>query len=562
MNDWKLIKLTAPFTKPYRWQLILLMIFLPLSSFTYSMQPLVIQKAVDGPLAKNDFSFLWVYVLVLALAVLVNFFVQVYQMWLVNSIGHNLVTDLREKLFLHLESMPMSFFDKTPVGKSVSRITSDVEQLAESFAGGLAMVILDAFNIVGIFFFMFYLNYKLSILVLISIVPIVFCSIYFQEKYRKANLKSREELAKLNSFLQQNIVGISVVQVLNSAKKSMETFSEGNKKYFKANDDCVKADAQLSAIIEMISFLIIAAMVYFCAKIIFDFDINKEQISIGIILAFLYYTQALFEPLKNLTDRFAIVQSAFTALERIAELFDEEPELKPKSSALILNLSSLNKDEPLIEFKDVWFKYPGQENGDWILRGVSFKVLHGQKVAIIGRTGSGKSTIIKLLTRLYSATKGEIKINGINIDEYAPDDVRRKIAVIHQDSYMFSGDLESNIKLGRENCDLDSPVIKDLIQISNLSLKQKISERAGNISAGEEQLINFARALVTNPEFVILDEATAKIDLKTEAFIQTVLKKYLNGKTSIIIAHRLETIKNSDLVITIENGEVNEKYSQ
>ena len=562
MNDWKLIKLIAPFLKPYRLQLIVLMVLLPLSSFTYSMQPLVIQKAVDGPLANSEFSFLWIYVLTLGVTVLVNFFVQVYQMWLVNSIGHNLVTDLREKLFLHLESMSMSFFDRTPVGKSVSRITSDVEQLAESFAGGLAMVILDAFNIAGIFFFMFYLNFKLSILILISIIPIIFCSIYFQEKYRKANLKSREELAKLNSFLQQNIVGISVVQVLNSAKKSMEKFSEGNKKYFKANDDCVKADAQLSAIIEMISFVVIAAMIYFCAKIIFDFDIDKEHISIGVILAFLYYTQALFEPLKNLTDRFAIVQSAFTAIERIVELLEEESESKPNKEGLKLDLKSIDLKCPIVEFDNVWFKYSGALDTDWVLRGVSFKVYPGQHLAIVGRTGSGKSTIIKLLTRLYSVNKGQIKINGINIDDYDVEDLRKKIAVIHQDSYIFSGDLESNIKLGRENCDLDSPVIKDFIQISNLSLDQKLSERAGNISAGEEQLINFARALVTNPEFVILDEATAKIDLRTESFIQRILNKYLEGRTSIVIAHRLETIKNSDLVLLVENGRINEKDSQ
>ena len=254
MRDLKLFKLIIPFFKPYHVQVWIIILLLPISSFTYSFQPIIIQKAVDGPLLSGSLDGLWIYVLYLALIVAVNFFVQVYQLWLVNSVGQNLVADLRSALFSHLESMSMSWFDRTPVGRSVSRITSDVEQLAESFAGGLALVVLDAFNIIGIFIFMFYLNFKLSILISISVIPIIFCSIYFQDKYRKANFNSRVELAKLNSFLQQNIVGISVVQVLNSANKSMEKFSKANQKYFKANDNCVKADAQLSAITEMISF--------------------------------------------------------------------------------------------------------------------------------------------------------------------------------------------------------------------------------------------------------------------------------------------------------------------
>lgn len=560
MSDQVLLKRLVTYVKPYKWQIVLILVLLPLGSLSYSVQPMLIQKAVDGPLLQGDISGLWGYVGLFGLAIAMNFLIQVAQFWLVNSTGQNVVSNIRQDLFEHLEKLSMSFFDRTPVGRSVSRVTSDVEKLSDSFAGGLVLVSLDLFNILGMLAFMFYLNAKLSFSVLCFLIPIIFITIYYQRKYRKSDLKSAEELSKLNSFLQQNIVGISVVQVLNSAKKSMEKFSKNNLKYFQENNACVQADAQLSAIIEFISFLATAVLVYLSAEMIYSFDKNSGLVSIGVILAFLQYAQALFEPIRSLSDRSAIILSAFTAIKRIEELLEEEPEIKdPVYPEEIFNKAK--EGIPLIEFDDVWFRYSGSHDESWVLKGLSFKIEQGQKVAFVGRTGSGKSTIIKLLTRLYEPEKGSIKINGVSIDQYTQSDLREKLAVIHQDSYIFAGNLEDNIKLGRAKESLDFDFVHPLVELSNQDLSKELSERASNISSGEEQVINFARALITKPEILILDEATAKIDIKTEATIQKTLKEFLKEKTAIVIAHRLDTIKSSDLIIVLNDGIVIEKGS-
>lgn len=559
MNDFKLLKRLICFLKPYKVQIFWIIFLLPLGSLTYSIQPILIQRAIDGPLSESSFEGLFTYVLFFALAVILNFAIQVLQFWLVNSTGQHVVCNIRQDLFLHLENLSMSFFDKTPVGRSVSRLTSDVEKLSESFAGGLVLIALDLFNIIGMLVFMFYLNVKLSLSVVCFLIPIIFITFYFQRKYRSSDLKSAEELSKLNSFLQQNIVGIQVVHVLNSAKKSMEIFSRSNKKYFKLNNTCVQTDAQLSAIIEFISFAATAVLIYLSANLIYKFDENSGLISVGIILAFLQYAQSLFEPIRSLSDRSAVILSAFTSIKRIEELLDEEPEIKDSEKTIELNLQ-VQENIPLIEFDNVWFKYDScrdllhqgeTKTDDWVLQGLSFKIYKGQKVAIVGRTGAGKSTIIKLLTRLYEPNKGSIKINGTDIREFKQSELRAKLAVIHQDSYIFAGDLEQNVKLNRDESRLDMDFVAPLIELSKQDLNKELSERASNISSGEQQVINFARALVTKPEILILDEATAKIDLKTEALIKKTVEDYLKNKTAIIIAHRLDTIKGSDLILRL-----------
>ncbi|MDA0772469.1 MAG: ABC transporter ATP-binding protein [Cyanobacteria bacterium] len=543
MNNWQLIKTLYPFMKPFKWQIIIALAILPLSSATYSIQPVLLQKAVDGPIAAFDLAGLWTYALFLLGAVAINFVLQVAQFYIMNKVGQSMVADIRYSLFVHLESMSMSFFDRNPVGRSVSRVTSDMEQLAESFVGGLVLILLDIFNILGILLFMFYLNWRLSLVVSVFLIPIYFITIYYQELYRKANLMARKELAKLNSFLQQNIVGISVVQVLNSTAKSMNKFAEYNRQYFKANDESIKADARLSATIEMISLFAIIALIYISSKIF-----ASSVLSIGMILAFIQYSQALFEPIRNLSDRFTVIQSAFTAIERMSELLDEPISIQDHKS---LTCTQENKDAPLINFKNIQFQYQDKTP---VLNDVSFQVQQGQKIAIIGKTGSGKSTIIKLLTRLYELDQGLIEINGVDIKEIPQYQLREKIAVIHQDTYIFAGNLESNIKLGRDESKLDMQLAQRFLDLAPGLRQERDLLNLSNVSSGEEQVINFARALVARPEILVLDEATAKIDLETEKAIYELLNEYIKGKTLITIAHRLETIKSADLVLKLENG--------
>jgi len=552
MRNLELLKILKPFLKPYLKKLFLVLLLLPLSSISFSIQPVIMQRAIDGPLSKGDFSGLWVFALALGLAVLFNFFAQIWQFWLVNIIGQDLIASLRLKIFSHLERLPMSFFDKTPVGRSVSRITSDLEQLSESLAGGLVLVVLDLLNIVTILIFMLYLSPVFALVVSSFLIPIYFLSIYYQEKFRKANLDSRQELSRLNSFLQQNIVGISVVHALNSIKKSMRIFDDNNKKYFQANDQSIKADAQLSALIELVSLLAIVCLIWLSLKII-DSTIHIP-ISIGIILAFIQYTQSLFEPIRNLTDKFTVIQSAFTALERVNQILEEKEEIFDIKNPIKIPALNTLQNQPLIEFKNVWFRY--SPNLPWVLQNINLKIYPGQKVAFVGKTGAGKTSIIKLMTRLYEVTSGEILVGGVNIKDIAQDDLRAFIGTVHQDSYIFAGDLLHNIQLNRNYSQIDWSLVQYLLSKSSLKLETQLSERATNISSGEEQLINFARVFSAHPPVIILDEASAKIDVKTENHLQQVLTKHIKNKTLIYVAHRLETISHCDRIYTICDGKI------
>ena len=555
-TDLELLKLIAEFAKPYRKLLLLSLILLPLSSIAFSLQPYLMQRAIDGPLKAGNYAELQIYIIIFLGAILFNFCVHLMQIYVINSTAQKIITDIRLKLFDHLEKLPMTFFDKNPVGRSVTRLTSDVEQLSDSFAGGMISVIIDCLNIITIIVFMLVINWKLCLCVVSFLVPVVFLAKYFQESFRKSNHLARQKLSVLNSFLQQNIVGISVVQMLNCADKNKRIFDASNQEYFKANDKSIWADANFSAGIELVSIFSLLALLFLSKEILLS-----QALTIGVLLSFLQYAQSLFEPVRNLSDRFTIIQSGFTAAERINELLKETGAIEDKKNSLkyspancFTGINDLKRSESeyLIEFNDVWFRYSDSEDSPWILKGVSFKIKPYEFVAIVGATGSGKSSIIKLLTRLYEPQQGEIKINGHDVKDIPLADLREFMGVIHQDSYIFAGDLRSNIELRRKDINLDRA--KPFLDRLNMNLDSKLNERATNISSGEEQLINFARAIVTEPQLLILDEATAKIDLNTEAFIQEELEHFRNGRALLAVAHRLETIKNADKVITVQDG--------
>ncbi|MBU6196194.1 MAG: ABC transporter ATP-binding protein/permease [Cyanobacteria bacterium REEB446] len=555
-KDLELLKLITEFAKPYRKVLLLSLILLPLSSIAFSLQPYLMQRAIDGPLKAGNYAELQIYIIIFLGAILFNFCVHLMQIYVINSTAQKIITDIRLKLFDHLEKLPMTFFDKNPVGRSVTRLTSDVEQLSDSFAGGMISVIIDCLNIITIIVFMLVINWKLCLCVVSFLIPVIFLAKYFQDSFRKSNHLARQKLSVLNSFLQQNIVGISVVQMLNCADKNKRIFDASNQEYFKANDKSIWADANFSAGIELVSIFSLLALLFLSKEILLS-----QALTIGVLLSFLQYAQSLFEPVRNLSDRFTIIQSGFTAAERINELLketgaieDKEQSLKHSPAPCLVegNDSRDLKSEYLIEFNDVWFRYSDLEDSPWILKGVSFSIKPYEFVAIVGATGSGKSSIIKLITRLYEPQQGKIKINGHDLKDIPSADLREFMGVIHQDSYIFAGDLRSNIELRRMDINLDRA--KPFLDRLNMNLDTKLNERATNISSGEEQLINFARAVVSEPQLLILDEATAKIDLNTEAFIQEELEHFRKNRTLLVVAHRLETIKNADKVISIQAG--------
>ncbi len=557
-TNFALLALLVPFIKPYYKRALLILMFLPLGSLAYSIQPTIIQKAIDGPISSFAhyhslsafLSALYPYIFALLAAIALNFYVQINMLYSINDLGQHMVADIRTKLFQHLESLPMTFFDRTPVGRNVTRITNDMEQLADSFAGGLILIVVDIVNAIGVIAFMSYLNLRLSLAVLFLLLPMYFIAKHFQEQFRKANLLARSELSRLNSFLQQAVIGVDVVQALNAGKQSMSKFAAINKQYYKANDDSIKADASFSATIELVAIAAVALLIFLSKEIL----MSGTLISVGVIIAFLQYAQTLFDPIRNLCDRFSIIQAGFTAAERVSQLLSEEESIRePESPQSLTELARIHgRDFPAIEFRNIYFRY--SEDTDWILENFNLTIKASERVALVGRTGSGKSSIVKLLTRLYEPQRGEILINGVNICNFPQEELRAFVAVIHQDSYIFAGDLKSNILLDRDHCDLD--LAKPYIQILSeraIELDTSLEQRATNISSGEEQLINFARAIVSRPKILVLDEATAKIDLKTEKILLEALSEYrqIEQCSVLAVAHRTETLSDFDKIINI-----------
>lgn len=503
------------------------LLFLPLLSLTFSVQPILIQRAIDN-LSKLSF-----YLYLLLFAVISNFILQILQFNLMNKVAQSVVADIRSKLFAVFESLPLAYFDQTPVGRSVSRMTSDLEQLSESFSGGLLLVLMDCVNIIFIFAFMIYLNLRLTLIVTVFLIPIIFASKYYQEVFQKANLQARLELSKLNSFLHQSVVGIQIVQIHNAIAWAESKFQNINQQYFQANDESIKSDAQISAIIELLSLLSVVVLVWIASSGL------KIWLSAGILIAFVQYCQFLFEPIRNLADRFSIIQSAFTALKRVDQVLAEKPE------NLAGQAITINPRQAIISFKNVYFRYKPDE--DWVLENFSFDLYQGQKLGILGRTGAGKSTIIKLLIALYQIEKGSIEIFGQNINELSKTELREKISIIHQDSYIFAGNLLDNIYLSRE-VDLDNSEILNFVKLDPSLI---LSERAANISSGQQQVINFLRVYLGKPLVVVMDEATSKIDSATEKYLESKSEKFFQDKTVIVIAHRTESLKNCDLILQI-----------
>ncbi len=557
-SNLSMIRLLAPFMAPYYKRALLVLLLLPLGSLAFSVQPTIMQRAIDGPItAYASYASLPVFIQALApylfyllAAIAFTFVIQINLLYSINYLGQHMVADIRAKLFEHLESLPMKFFDKTPVGRNVTRITNDMEQLADSFAGGLILTLVDIVNALGIVAFMCYLNLQLSLAVIILLIPMYFIARYFQEQFRKANTIARAELSRTNSFLQQCVVGIDVVQALDASSRSIAKFNEINQSYFKANDDSIKADSAFSAAIELVAIASIAILIYLSKEIL----LAGSLISIGVIIAFLQYAQTLFDPIRNLSDRFSIIQAGFTAAERISELLEEPVTISDPDPDEMVRIADIEREHglefPTIEFRHVYFNYGKNQ----VLSDFNLLIKPNQTLGIVGKTGSGKSTIIKLLTRLYEAEQGEILINGINIRRIPQEDLRTFIAVVHQDSYIFAGDLESNLVLARTNTDMK--LIKpctDILASNGIKLDAELDQRGTNISAGEEQVISLARALVTRPRVLVLDEASSNIDLNTESKLLNLVKTYHqeNNSTIIAIAHRLDTLAGFDTLLQL-----------
>ncbi|MDX2042557.1 MAG: ABC transporter ATP-binding protein [Acidobacteriota bacterium] len=549
---------------PYKRLVVIALLLTAGLNIVRQIGPLLTKWTIDDYVApaaaaaiKLDTAFdgiMWLalaYIGSLALTLAVGYFQDV----LLNTIGQRVMYDLREEIFAKLQSIQVSFYDNNPVGRLITRLTTDVDSLNELFTSGLVEVLGDIVLIAGALGMMFYFNWKLAI-VSLAVVPLLWAAtMWFRRGAREGFRQVRTKIARLNAFTQEHISGAQVVQLFNREEKAFEQFSEINAAHKQANLDTIFYYAVFYPLVNLISAIGIAAIVWYGGG-----QVIQNAITVGTLVAFLQYTQRLWQPIQDISDKYNVFQAAVVASERVFKLLDtpdgiESPEQPQRTVA---DKEALGR----IEFRNVWFAYKGE---DWVLKDVSFNVEPGESIALVGHTGSGKTTITNLLMRFYDIQRGEILLDGVNIRLFDLQKLRENFAVVLQDVFLFSGDIAGNIRLGNETIDYariewaaDEVRAAGFIEKLPERFATKVRERGAGFSVGQKQLISFARALAFDPSILILDEATSSIDTETEQLIQQAIERVMAKRTSIIVAHRLSTIQRVDKIIVLHKGEIRE----
>jgi len=487
-----------------------------------------------------------------------GFLFQYLQVIVMQKVGQQTMYDLRKEIFAHLQRLPMAFYDHSPVGRLVTRVTTDVDALNDLFAAGISAMINDAYQLIVFIVIMLKINWRLA-LATMAVLPFIFIATWlFRDKVRDANRRIRTAIARINAFLQEHISGMSVVQLFSHEKKSRDQFAIFNRMHMEAYKDAILAFALFYPAVEFLSVVaIITIFLYGGLRSL------SGQIPVGVLVAFMMWAQRFFQPIQDLSDKFNILQGAMASSERIFTLLDEPlPAATTQGRPL-----GIARGE--IEFRNVWFAYRGGANPseeDWVLRDVSFKVDPGQTIAIVGHTGAGKTTTIQLLLRFYDIQRGQILLDGVDIRELNVQDLRRQFGIVLQDPFLFTGTLESNVRLGSESVSraavesaLSEVGLGPFVDSLPEGLDTPVNERGSTFSVGQRQLVSFARALAHNPRFLILDEATSSVDTRTEMMIREALNRLLTGRTAIVIAHRLSTIQHADRILVFHKSRLREQ---
>jgi ATP-binding cassette subfamily B multidrug efflux pump len=558
------------YMKPYKAQVWLALLLTLVVTPLEALPPALFLVALDWyivPVTKGTLTFGagmrglgWVTLINLA-ALLFSFAMQYLQVRVMQNVGQKTMYDMRKEIFARLQALPMSFYDKSPVGRLVTRVTTDVDALNDLFASGIVAMINDAFLLVSFVVILFYMNWRLAFATLSVLPLIMFATWMFRNKARDGNRRIRTSLARINAFLNENISGMAVVQLFRREKKAQAEFANLNRSYMEAYKDVIFAFALFFPVVAFLSTLAIAFVFWFGGS-----QALIGAVKIGVIVAFMQYAQRFFRPIQDLSDKFNILQSAMAASERIFKLLDE-----PIPASAAAGTRRLEKPLGEIEFRGVWFAYRGGDNPteeDWVLRDVSFRVPPGQTAAIVGHTGAGKTTVVQLLLRFYDIQRGQILLDGIDIREFDVQELRRQFGIVLQDPFLFTGTLESNVRLGTEGisrAQVESALrevgLGPLLQSLQRGVETEITERGATLSVGQRQLVSFARALAHNPRFLILDEATSSVDTKTEEMIREALDRLLHGRTAVVIAHRLSTIQHAASILVFHKGKLREKGS-
>src|SRR5215470_4422899 len=566
--DSRLMRRLLRYMAPYKWWVVLALGLVTVVTPLELAPPLLFQKAIDGyfvPAMNRTIveSTAWRGILTISsvylLVLLFDFLAQYAQIRIMQRVGQQTMYDMRRGIFAYLQRLPMSYFDRNPVGRLVTRVTTDVDALNDLFAAGVVTMINDLFLLAVLAGLLIQKDWRLGLETLSVLPLILIVTFVFRHYVREANRKIRTAIARINAFLQEYISGMSVVQLFNRERKAVAEFELRNKDNMLAWRDAILAYALFYPAVEFLSFATIALIFWAGGN-----RILHGGLTLGVLTAFTMYAQRFFRPIQDLSEKFNILQSAMAASERIFKLLDE-----PLTIQSAEDCRRLEAARGEIEFRNVWFSYRNVENPgdeDWVLRDVSFRIAPGQTFAIVGHTGAGKTTLISLLLRFYDIQRGQILLDGVDIRLLDLQDLRRHFGIVLQDPFLFTGTIESNIRLGtpgirREDVEraIEKIGLGDFVSDLPEGTATAVNERGSTLSVGQRQLINFARALAHNPRFLILDEATSSVDTKTELLFREALDKLLSGRTALVIAHRLSTIQYADRILVFHKGRLREQ---
>lgn len=552
--DTRLFKRILQYTKPYQTRFNGVVVFAVLLSIFAALRPYLLKHTVDGYIQTNDSVGLLYYIVLMGIVMLAEVFSQFYFVYWANWLGQDIVKDIRVKLFQHMLSFRMRYFDNAPVGQLVTRSVSDIEAIARIFSQGLFMIISDLLKMIVVLFFMFYMNWKLTWIVIIAMPILVYITRIFQRKMQITFEEVRTQVANLNTFVQERVTGMKIVQLFNRENIEAEKFKTINDKHRKAWVKTIWYNSIFFPIADIISSLTLGFIVWYGGLRIIAGD---EITTFGDLFSYTMFIGMLFNPLRQIADKFNEMQMGMVAANRVFAILDTSDQIQDKGRIVAPSFKGN------ISFSDVHFGY--LENED-VIKGVDLQIEAGQTVAIVGATGAGKSTIINLLNRFYEIRSGTISIDGENIDHYTLDSLRKQIAVVLQDVFLFADTILNNITLNDPNITRQDVIkaakeigVHDFIMSLPNGYDYNVKERGVMLSSGQRQLIAFLRAAVSNPGILILDEATSSIDSYSEDLIQRATETITKGRTSIVIAHRLATVINADLIIVMEQGRVVEQ---
>jgi ATP-binding cassette subfamily B multidrug efflux pump len=552
--DWNVLKRLFQFIAPYKWQFTLLIFLTTVSAALVPLRPYLIQYTIDNDVANGDYAGLVKMIYVLIGLLFIQAIIQYLHTYLSGWIGQFIVKDIRVKLYDHLLKLRLKFYDNTPIGRLVTRVISDIETLSEVFSQGLASIVGDLLQLFFIVGFMFYANWKLALVCLITLPILLIATYIFKEKIKITFNNVRNAVANLNSFVQEHVTGMSIVQIFNSEKTEYEKFKNINEEHKKANIKSILYYSIYFPVADIVSATGIALLIWYGASA--ALAPAETGITLGMLMAFIMYIQLFFRPIRQLADRFNTLQMGVVSTARIIKLLDNADFTSDEGNYVP------DRFNGKVEFKNIWFAYTDEE---YVLKNISFEVNPGETVAMVGATGAGKSSIVNLLTRLYPINKGQLLIDDRDVGEYDLEALRKHIGLVLQDVFLFSDTIFKNITLGNDEISREQVWeaaemvgARNFIEKMPGGLDYNVLERGAGLSVGQRQLISFVRAMVYNPGIIILDEATSSVDSETEELIKQAITRMMYGRTSVVIAHRLSTIQHADSILVVDKGEIKE----